>query len=304
MVKTYSIIVVLCFVAYTNVQAQIDQTITFSPLTDKTYKDAAFSLTATSTSGLAVTYVSSDPTVASINGNLVTIIKAGTTNITTSQSGDASYNAAVDVIQPLVINKADQPIDSRYIIDNTYGETYRRPRRHRRSLCSKLPTFISSNTEVATIDSRTGWITIVNAGVTTITISIEGTENCNAASFSKTITIHKASAAITLGNLNQVYDGTPKSVTAITTATGISTFNLTYNGSQTVPVLAGTYAVSASINNTNYEANTTGSLVIASVQVTKNGELSINNLSYVNKFGATGTGTAVSANGELLIVND
>ncbi|CAL2080512.1 MBG domain-containing protein [Tenacibaculum sp. 190524A05c] len=80
------------------------QTITFNALSDVTYGDANFNLTATASSGLAVSYVSSDPTVASISGSTVTIHKAGTVNITASQVGGGIYFPASDVVQSLTVN--------------------------------------------------------------------------------------------------------------------------------------------------------------------------------------------------------
>ncbi len=83
-----------------------DQTITFGTLAAKTYGDATFGLTATSTSNLAVAYTSSNTAVATVSGSTVTIVGVGTTNITASQAGNASFNAAPNVIQSLAINKA------------------------------------------------------------------------------------------------------------------------------------------------------------------------------------------------------
>uniref|UniRef100_UPI000A9B982C beta strand repeat-containing protein n=1 Tax=Tenacibaculum agarivorans TaxID=1908389 RepID=UPI000A9B982C len=80
------------------------QTITFNALSDVTYGGANFNLTATASSGLAVSYVSSDPTIASISGSTVTIHKAGTVNITASQAGGGIYLPAPDVIQSLTVN--------------------------------------------------------------------------------------------------------------------------------------------------------------------------------------------------------
>jgi hypothetical protein len=80
------------------------QTITFAPLPTKTFGNPLFALTATASSGLTVTYMSSDPLVASISGNAVTILKAGTTTITASQAGNASYSAATPVAQLLTVN--------------------------------------------------------------------------------------------------------------------------------------------------------------------------------------------------------
>lgn len=79
------------------------QTITFNTLTDQTYGNAPFELAATASSGLAVTYTSSNPAIASVSGNVVTLLNVGTVNITASQAGDSAYNAALDVVQPLNI---------------------------------------------------------------------------------------------------------------------------------------------------------------------------------------------------------
>jgi surface protein len=93
------------------------QTITFGALSNATFGDAAFELTATATSGLAISYTSSDESVATISGSNVTIIGAGSTEITASQSGNENYDAAADVIQTLVINKANQSISVEAIAD-------------------------------------------------------------------------------------------------------------------------------------------------------------------------------------------
>lgn len=81
-----------------------NQTITFAALSAKTYGDAAFSLTGTASSGLTVSYASSNTAVATVSGNTVTIVGAGTTNITASQAGDTNYNPATDVVQSLSVN--------------------------------------------------------------------------------------------------------------------------------------------------------------------------------------------------------
>ncbi|HRB71463.1 MAG TPA: T9SS sorting signal type C domain-containing protein [Flavobacterium sp.] len=85
------------------------QTITFANI-NKQYGDADFALTGTSSSGLAVSYSSSNPAVATISGTTVTIIGAGTTNITASQAGDANYNAATDVVRTLTVSKKNANI--------------------------------------------------------------------------------------------------------------------------------------------------------------------------------------------------
>ena len=83
--------------------AQGSQTITFGALAPKTIGDAPFALTATASSGLTVTYTSLNTSVATISGNTVTIVGAGTAIITASQVGDSNYTAATDVNQNLVV---------------------------------------------------------------------------------------------------------------------------------------------------------------------------------------------------------
>src|SRR5439155_19684772 len=61
------------------------QTITFPAFAGKTYGDIDFNPGATSTSGLQVVYTSSDPNVATVNGNMIHITGAGSTEITAAQ---------------------------------------------------------------------------------------------------------------------------------------------------------------------------------------------------------------------------
>ena len=82
------------------------QAITFGALAAVSYGNAPFALSATADSGLTVSFLSSDPTVASVLGNTVTILKAGSTTITASQAGDANFTAATPVEQMLTINPA------------------------------------------------------------------------------------------------------------------------------------------------------------------------------------------------------
>ena len=69
------------------------------------------------------------------------------------------------------------------------------------------------------------------------------------------LTVNRATATLSLSNLSQVYNGTPRPVTITTSPAGISGTSATYNGSTTVPKNVGTYAVVASLNNTNYTAD-------------------------------------------------
>ena len=83
-----------------------------------------------------------------------------------------------------------------------------------------------------------------------------------AGSASGTLVIAKATASVTLGNLNQTYDGTAKSASATTVPPGL-TVNFTYDGSPTVPINAGSYAVVGTVNDPNHAGSASGTLVIA-----------------------------------------
>ncbi len=89
---------------------EADQEITFDVLPTMTYGDPDFELEATASSGLEVSYTSSDEAVATVDGNTVTILTAGTTIITAIQDGDMNHGPAADVQQALTVNKADQTI--------------------------------------------------------------------------------------------------------------------------------------------------------------------------------------------------
>lgn len=85
--------------------AKADQTINFATLPAKTVGEAAFTLSATAPGG-TVTYTSSNTGVATVSGNTVTIVGAGTTALTAKQGGDINYNPASDVTQTLTVNAA------------------------------------------------------------------------------------------------------------------------------------------------------------------------------------------------------
>ena len=158
-----------------------DQTITFTLGADatKNFGDAPFNLTGTASSGLAVTYTSSNTAVATISGNTVTITGVGTTTITASQAGNTNFNAATDVTQMLTVNKGNQTItftlgadankvvgDANFTLSGTASS-------------GLAVSYTSSNTSVATVSGNT--VTIVGPGTTDITASQAGNTNYNAA---------------------------------------------------------------------------------------------------------------------------
>jgi hypothetical protein len=83
--------------------AKQEQTISFAALPARLIGDADLALTATASSGLPVTYSSSDESVAVVSNGSLQLLGAGTTTITARQAGDAAYQAAPPVSQALTV---------------------------------------------------------------------------------------------------------------------------------------------------------------------------------------------------------
>ncbi|HBY95833.1 MAG TPA: hypothetical protein DEP84_18070 [Chloroflexi bacterium] len=116
--------------------------------------------------------------------------------------------------------------------------------------------------------------TVLNAGdnqTLHVDFTPDDTANYTGASKDVTINVLKASASITitLDDLTQMYDGTPKAVTVETSPLALSGVTVSYNGSPTAPTDPGEYTVIASLDNLNYWApDATGTLVIAPREAT------------------------------------
>ncbi len=82
------------------------QKITFPQMSEKHVGDADFNPGATASSGLQVIYKSSNEDVATIVGDMVHIVAAGSTTITASQPGDDRYAAALNVHMLLQVSDA------------------------------------------------------------------------------------------------------------------------------------------------------------------------------------------------------
>ena len=169
--------------------SKASQTITFPALPTKVYGNANFSPGAAASSGLTVSYTSSNTAVATIVSNQIKIVGAGTSTITARQAGNANYNAATSVSRTLTVSKASQTITFPTLPSKTVGDTDFSPGATASS--GLTVSYTSSNTAVATIVNSK--IHIVTAGTATITASQSGNTNYNAAtSVSRTLTVTAA----------------------------------------------------------------------------------------------------------------
>jgi uncharacterized delta-60 repeat protein len=211
----------------------VAQSITFGALAPQTYaNNGTVVLGATDSSGLAISYGSSNPGVATVSGNIVTIVSAGSTTITASQSGNSNYTAAANVSQLLTVNQAPQTIPFGALTAQTYGNgTIALPATASSGL---TVSYGSSNPGVATVSGNI--VTIVSVGTTTITASQAGNVDYTAAAnVSQLLTVNKATLTVTANSVNRPY------------LASNPTFSWTYNGfvnSDTQAVLSGSPALS------------------------------------------------------------
>lgn len=86
--------------------------------------------------------------------------------------------------------------------------------------------------------------------------------NYDSASIATVVDVARSAAVVTLGDLLHVYDGTAKPATVTTIPTGLNV-SLAYDGSAAAPVAAGSYAVTATVDEPNYTGNADATLLIA-----------------------------------------
>ena len=237
----------------------LDQTITFNALPAKTFGDAPFGLTATASSGLPVSYESSNTLVATVSGSTVTIVGAGTTTITATQAGNVTYSAADVQTEDLVVSKANQTITFNPLPAKTFADA---DFQLSATTTSGLPiSFQSSNTMVATINGST--VTIVGAGAVTITASQPGNGNILAAtSIEQVLTVAKADQTITFSSLPEKVVGDAPFLLTAASSSGLgviyesnNTLVATISGSTVTIVGGGTATITArQTGNANYNA--------------------------------------------------
>ena len=88
---------------FTLTVVKADQTIAFGPLPDLTFGSPSFTLAATATSALTVTFASLTPSVCTVSTRTVKLVAAGTCTIAANQAGNANYNPAPQVTQSFAV---------------------------------------------------------------------------------------------------------------------------------------------------------------------------------------------------------
>ena len=164
------------FSFYDYTASLISQSINFDQSLDRKYNESPLTLTATSGSGLGLTYSSSNLSVATTAGSVMTFHSLGQSIITARQAGNSTY-APARYVKTLTVAMGDHTITFNAITSRTIGDVDFSPGA---IASSGLPvSYASSNTAVATIISN--MIHIVGAGMSQITASQAGNTYFNSA---------------------------------------------------------------------------------------------------------------------------
>jgi hypothetical protein len=208
--------------------AQQSQTITFGALGNRLANTAAFDVSATASSGLAVTFTSQTPTICTVSGTRTTLLAVGACTIRAAQSGNASFTAAPNVDQSFAISKQSQTITfntipSRILSVSTFDL-------NATTSSGLLPTFASLTATICTVNGDR--LTTVALGTCTVRASQAGNSKVDAAasvdqSFSVTSPASCSTATTTLDcDMDGIPNGVEASVSRSATTKDNDVFNV------------------------------------------------------------------------------
>ena len=238
------------------------QTITFGTLSSQTFGVAPFTVSASTSSGLAVGFTSASPTVCTVSGSTVTLVGAGTCTINANQAGNTSYNAAAQVSQSFSIAQAAETISFTAPTNVAYGSG--NVTLSATASSGLAVTFASSTTGVCTVSGTS--VSLITAGTCTIAASQSGNANYSAAQqVTQSFTITQASQTLSFAALSNKILGQPAfTVSATASSTLTASFSSATasvcstggtNGSTVTLIAAGTCTIVASqAGNANYGA--------------------------------------------------
>jgi len=146
--------------------ARAAQTITFAPPPGRTFGDPPFTVTATASSGLPVSFSGTGNCV--LAGDVLTITGAGSCAVRAAQGGDANYLPASDVTQAVAIARAAQtitfgPLPSRRLADPPFAVSA--------TASSTLPVTFTAR---GACSVGATMVSVTGAGVCTVTTSQAG----------------------------------------------------------------------------------------------------------------------------------
>ncbi|MDI9355700.1 MAG: FG-GAP-like repeat-containing protein [Chitinophagaceae bacterium] len=240
------------------------QTITFLQLSDKTYGNAPFLLTASSSSSLPISYSSSN-TIIVLSRNTVNIVWAGPTSITAYQTGNENYLPAesktislrIFPTSSISINKQSQHIVFLEIPHKSIGDA---PFILTATSQSYLEILFSTSSNVVSLSKNT--VTIVSTGAVEITAYNTGDEFYDAESIRRQFIIidpNKKTQSITFPDvptlsINSTYTLLATASSSLPVSYMANSNLLTITGNTITTMRVGTVTVTA-FQNGNAEYN-------------------------------------------------
>jgi hypothetical protein len=274
---------------------------------------ASFVVSATASSGLAVTFSSSGG--CTNTGTTYTMTSSTAACVVRyDQAGNANYNAASQVTENVIAQGANTTTTLISVPNpSIFGQPVTFTATVAPSAATGTVQFYADGTLLGPVRTLTsGQATYITntlwAGAHVITATYSGDTyySTSNGTLSPNQQVNKAAATITLGNLSQTYDGTTKPITSTTTPLGL-TVVVTYTGTSgtvygpttAAPTNAGTYRADAAINDANYQGTATDTLVIAKANTTTTLASSLNPSLFGQSvtFTATVTSTAGTPGG-------
>ena len=228
-----------------------------------TYGDPAFTLTATSiVTDRGFTFTISDATIGSISGNVLSVLKPGTTNITVSQASNDFYSPISKVIN-LIVNKASPTLDFPEIT-KTYGDSDFSPTVTTNSSGNK--TFSVSDTSIA--NSLGSLLSIVGVGQTSVSVNIDETDNYLSISGSTTMTVSKGTPTIIFNDITKEIDDPDFNIAATSDSNGAITYSIadpsiaTISGNTLSIIRRGTTTVTVNQNESSLYASGSATMIL------------------------------------------
>jgi hypothetical protein len=231
------------------------QTITFNPITTQTV-GTPLTLSATASSGLAVTFASTTSSVCTVSGTTATMLIAGTCTIQATQAGNTTYAAANPVSQSFSVNLEAQTIT----FNNPGTQTVGTPLTLSATATSSLSvTFTSTTTSVCTVSGTTA--TMLTSGTCTIQANQGGNASYAAApSIPQSFSVNGEAQTITFNNPGAQNVGTPLTLSA-TASSGLTVSFASTTSS--ICTVSGTTATMLAIGTCTIQATQTGNSTYA-----------------------------------------
>lgn len=172
---------------------QGSQTIAFGALSDQPFGTPPFSVHATATSGLPVSFASATTSVCSVSQSVVTLVALGVCTIQATQAGNSNYAPAAPVTQSFLVAQGNQTITFGALSNQMFGAA---PFSVNATATSGLVVSLASTT--TSVCSVFGTIiTLVAVGTCTIQATQAGNVNYTAAPpVSQSFQVNYSSSAV------------------------------------------------------------------------------------------------------------